>query len=122
MLKFRSLLTASLLAAAVSAEAQTPRAPVTQPPVTRAPATQAPPKPQPTQGTLPLCGGMYQIGPPAKLPPANAGTIVYQVAACFEKQGGYSVVDPQTYLYYMQVAPMVSDPAADKWVKYDDKT
>src|SRR5262249_18382957 len=52
----------------------------------------------------------------------NVDAVVYQVAACFEKQGGFSVVDPQTYLYYMEVARQVSDPAADKWVTYSDKT
>ena len=65
---------------------------------------------------------MYNIGPPAKLPPASVGAIVYYVVACFEKQGGYSVVDPQTYLYYMEAARQASDPAADKWVTYNDKT
>ena len=73
-------------------------------------------------GTMPLCGGMYQIGQPPKMPPSNSGPVIYQVAACFEKQGGYSVVDPQTYLYYMEVARRVSDPAADRWVAYDDRT
>jgi outer membrane protein insertion porin family len=109
MLKFRCFLTASLIAIAVSAHAQT-----SQPP-------QAPSKPQPTEGTLPLCGGMYQVGPPAKLPPANSGAVVYYVVACFEKQGGFSVVDPQTYLYYMEMAHQVSDPASDKWIAYNDK-
>ena len=47
--------------------------------------------------------------------------MVYYVAACFEKQGGFSVVDPQTYLYYMEMAHQVSDPTADKWVAYTDK-
>jgi outer membrane protein insertion porin family len=64
---------------------------------------------------------MYQVGPPAKLPPANSGAVVYYVVACFEKQGGFSVVDPQTYLYYMEMAHQVSDPASDKWIAYNDK-
>jgi len=132
MLKFLGsfLAVTAMTAGSALAQARPParppqgRPPAT-PPVQPLPAQTPPPKaaaPQPTAGTLPLCGGMYQIGPPAKLPPSNAGTVVYQVAACFEKQGGYSVVDPQTYLYYMEVARQVSDPAADKWVKYDDKT
>ena len=124
MLKFRCCLVASLIAMAASAAlAQAPQRPPAAPPTAPAPAAQTPakPAPQPT-GTLPLCGGMYQIGPPAKLPPADLKAVVYQVAACFEKQGGFSVVDPQTYLYYMEVARQVSDPAADKWVTYTDKT
>jgi outer membrane protein insertion porin family len=99
--------------------AQPPTAP---PPAAPPPAAQTPAPARTPSGTIPVCGGMYQIGPPPKLPPANVRTVVYQVAACFEKQGGYSVVDPQTYLYYMEVARQVSDPAADKWVTYDDKT
>jgi outer membrane protein insertion porin family len=71
---------------------------------------------------MPICGGMYQIGPPPKLPPANSGPVIYYVVACYEKQGGYSVVDPQTYLYYMELAHQVSDPAADKWVAWTDKS
>jgi outer membrane protein insertion porin family len=107
MLKFRCFLAASLLATAVPAHAQTP---------------QPPAKPQPTEGSLPLCGGMYQIPPPPKLPPANSGPVVYQVGPCFEKQGGYSVIDAQTYIYYMEMARQVSDPAADKWVAYNEKS
>src|SRR5436190_21521908 len=104
MLKFRCFLAASLLATAAPALAQAPQAPAKAP--------------QPPSGTLPLCGGMYQIGQPPKLPPASSGPVVYYVVSCFEKQGGFSVVDPQTYLYYMEIAHQVSDPAADKWVPY----
>jgi outer membrane protein insertion porin family len=119
MLTFRSFMAASLLATATPALAQT-----TPPPA--APAGQGRPaaaaaKPAPT-GTLPLCGGMYQIGAPAKLPPASSGPVIYQVGPCFEKQGGYSVIDPQTYVYYMEIAHQVSDPAADRWVPFTDKT
>jgi len=122
MLKFRCLLVASLVAAAAPALAQPPSpAPAAQAPsATPAPAQAA--KPTPTQGTMPLCGGMYQVGPPAKLPPANSGPVIYMVGTCFEKQGGFSVVDPQTYLYYMEVAHDIPDPAAGRWVPYTDKT
>src|SRR4029450_1850317 len=36
-------------------------------------------------------------------------------------QGGYSVVEPQTYLYYLQMTQHVSEPRNNKWVPYDDK-
>jgi outer membrane protein insertion porin family len=39
---------------------------------------------------------------------------------CFQKQGGASVVEPQTYLYYIQTKP--SRPSQDVWVTYDDTT
>jgi outer membrane protein insertion porin family len=127
MLKFRCVVAATLLASAVPVLAQT------QPPQpSAAPAGLAQPSAAPADSpakqvqngsaTLPLCGGMYQIGAPPKLPPANSGPVIYYVTVCFEKQGGYSVVDPQTYLYYMEAARSVSDPAADKWVAYTDKT
>jgi outer membrane protein insertion porin family len=127
MLKFRCLLAASLLAAAVSARAQgvpAPAAPATPPPAAPAASpSQEQPAATPAQGgTMPLCGGLYQIGPPAKLPPAGSAPVVYQVGPCFEKQGGYSVIDPNTYLYYMEVVHQVSNPAADKWVPYTQKT
>jgi outer membrane protein insertion porin family len=125
MLKFSCLLAASLMAMAAPALAQSPQpspaTPAAPTPPTAATAGQGAKNPQPS-GTMPVCGGMYQISPPAKLPPANSGPVIYQVGPCFEKQGGFSVVDPQTYLYYMEIAHQVSDPAADRWVAYNDKS
>jgi outer membrane protein insertion porin family len=57
---------------------------------------------------------------PAKLPPAGSSPVVYAILPCFEKQGGTSIVEPQTYLYYIQVQP--SQPSRDKWVTYDTST
>ncbi|PYR79514.1 MAG: outer membrane protein assembly factor BamA [Acidobacteria bacterium] len=65
-----------------------------------------------------FCG--YTIGPPAKLPPAGSGPVLYQYALCFERQGGTSVIDPQTYIYYIQLKP--SQPSQDRWVPYNDLT
>ena len=36
---------------------------------------------------------------------------------CFEKQGGASMIEPETYLYYLQVKP--SEPSRDRWIPYD---
>src|SRR6185436_9147858 len=100
MLKFRAFLFAvalaspSLAAPAFAAQAPQPSAP-------SAPAAQGAPSARPSGGVQPYCGGIYQIGPPANLPPAGSGPVVYQVGVCFEKQGGSSTVDPQTYLYYI---------------------
>src|ERR1043166_5600291 len=74
------------------------------------PAAQARPS-----GTLPLCGGIYQIGPPATPPPVGSGPVVYQVGLCFEKQGGYSVIESQTYVYYMESARAAFDPSLGRW-------
>ena len=65
-----------------------------------------------------VCG--MPIPAPAKLPPAGSGPIVYVLIPCFEKQGGASVVEAQTYLYYMNVRPSL--PSQDKWVPYDSST
>ncbi|MCL4811631.1 MAG: BamA/TamA family outer membrane protein [Vicinamibacteraceae bacterium] len=106
-------------------EAQTPAAPAppAAPPATAPvppPATgqertaglQAPPG-QPTQCGLP-------VPLPAKLPPAGSGPVVYTLAPCFERQGGASVIEPQTYLYYIKLRP--SRPSADVWVPYTEET
>jgi outer membrane protein insertion porin family len=99
-------------------------APVPEPPQPATPADQStaqqPTLPKPANGTLSLCNGMYQIGPPSKLPPTGSKPIVYQVGPCFAKQGGLSVIDANTYLYYIQVRPSI--PSQDRWIPYTDAT
>ncbi|HEX5473129.1 MAG TPA: BamA/TamA family outer membrane protein [Vicinamibacterales bacterium] len=119
-----------LLAVALSAGgaapvvAQAPAAPQTPPsavaPQTPSAPAQAPVPPLQPSGTMSICAGQYQIGPPAKLPPAGSGPIVYQYALCFAKQGGRSVIDPNTYLYYIQLKPSL--PSQDQWVPYNETT
>ena len=70
------------------------------------------PRPKPV-----LCG--QEVALPAKLPPAGSGPVVYALGPCFAVQGGSSVIDPQTYLYYIHLRP--SRPSADAWVPYDSK-
>jgi outer membrane protein insertion porin family len=145
MLKVRVLLLALAVAGSSAAWAQSP-APQPSPPPQNPPASasQGQPSPAPDNppaaspegqaplpavkeippakptGTLSLCNGLYQIGPPAKLPPAGSGPILYQYALCFAKQGGTSVIEPQTYLYYIGLRP--SAPSQDRWVPYNDAT
>jgi outer membrane protein insertion porin family len=93
-----------------------------------APAPVAPAAPAATQkpdtllpgGILSLCNGAYPIGPPASLPPAGSGPLVYQIVLCFPKQGNVSLVEPQTYLYYMQSTDLVSLPSQNVWKPYND--
>ena len=40
------------------------------------------------------------------------------IAPCFEAQGDPSVIEPQTYLYYIQLKP--SRPSQGVWIPYDD--
>jgi outer membrane protein insertion porin family len=129
MLKFRVYLLALALSAADAAHAGAQAVPPLPPPPQPSPSPAAQPpsaaqgRPQPPAvptGTLSLCNGMYQIGPPSKLPPTGSAPIVYQVGPCFAKQGGLSVIDANTYLYYIQLRPSV--PSQDRWVSYTDET
>lgn len=86
-----------------------------------APAQAAPPADQaPVAPNAPttVCG--LSIPAPAKLPPAGSAPVVYLIIPCFQKQGGSSVIDPQTYLYYIQVHG--SQPSLNHWVPYNDDT
>ena len=47
-----------------------------------------------------ICG---QQPAPLAQPPAGSAPVVYLIAPCFEAQGGTSLVDSQTYVYYMQL-------------------
>lgn len=67
-----------------------------------------------TRGTT-VCG--LPVPPPSKDPPEGSGPIVLAMLLCFEKQGGASMIEPETYLYYIQVKP--SEPSRDRWVPYD---
>jgi len=73
------------------------------------PVQQVPPAP------VLWCG--QQIPAPAKLPPAGSGPVVYLVGVCFPAQGGVSVIEPNTYLFYIQQKP--SMPSQDVWMPYD---
>ena len=74
------------------------------------PAATAPAAPATT-----ICG--VPVPPPANLPPAGSGPVIYQMAPCFQAQGNVSTVDPQTYLYYIQLRP--SQPSQNNWIPYD---
>jgi outer membrane protein insertion porin family len=64
-----------------------------------------------------VCG--LPIPEPARQPPTGSKPVVYLVVPCFEKQGGASVIDPATYLYYIQLHG--SRPSESVWVPYDEK-
>src|SRR5262245_46368854 len=57
----------------------------------------------PTTTNPTLCG--QPVPPPASQPPTNMGPVLWVYGLCFEKQGGVSVIDAQTYLYYIQTQP-----------------
>src|ERR1043165_4658962 len=99
MLNFRRIFAAAVLTAApIAASAQTPPA---------APAPQTPsPSATPARVQQTVCG--LPIPEPSRLPPANSSPVVFQVVPCFQKQGGFSVIDANTYLYYIEMTRNVS--------------
>jgi outer membrane protein insertion porin family len=99
------LLLFAALTAAARVHAQTPAPPAAAP---QAPATSG----------QTVCG--QPVPPPRSLPPAGGGPVVYQVVPCFEKQGGYPVVEANTYLYYIETKSRLSNSQTGKWVPYDE--
>jgi outer membrane protein insertion porin family len=76
-----------------------------------------PPAPPPAAGAT-ICG--QPVPPPANLPPAGSGPVLWVMAPCFEAQGNVSLVDIQTYLYYIQLKDKLSRPSQNYWVPYDE--
>jgi len=64
-----------------------------------------------------VCG--QQISPRAQ-PAPNSPPVVLFIAPCFEAQGNQSVIEPQTYLYYIQ--QKFSAPSQNQWVTYDESS
>jgi len=56
---------------------------------------------------------------PAKLPPAGSPPLLRLIQLEFPTQGGVSVIESQTYLYYVQSRPSRSSDGV--WVPYDEK-
>ena len=75
---------------------------------------------QPAAPVLPpasVCG--QQISPRAQPAPASPPVVLF-IAPCFEAQGNASVIEPQTYLYYIQ--QKFSAPSQNQWVLYDESS
>jgi outer membrane protein insertion porin family len=64
-----------------------------------------------------VCG--QQTAPRAQ-PPAGSGPVVLIIAPCFEAQGNVAIIEPQTYVYYIQLKASV--PSQGQWVPYDDSS
>jgi outer membrane protein insertion porin family len=78
-------------------------------------ASERPETSQPNQVTA--CG--VPVGEPRALPPEGSGPVVYLLAPCFAKQGGTSTVEPETYMYYIQLRPSL--PSQGVWIPWDEK-
>jgi outer membrane protein insertion porin family len=100
MLKRLAMVATTVSLCAVSAAAQSERPPA---------ASQPAPRPR-------ICD--TDVPPPVALPPDGSGPVVYLIAPCFEAQGGTSLVDYETYLYYIHLKP--SQPSQGVWPPDDD--
>ncbi len=78
-------------------------------------AAQAPAGGVPELPTVTVCGTQAR---PAAQPPAGSAPVVLFIAPCFEAQGNQSLIEPQTYLYYIQLKQ--SRPSEGVWLPYDD--
>ena len=65
-----------------------------------------------------VCG--LPIPVPAAVPPANSGPVIFQIVPCFEAQGNLPLVDPATYLYYIQLQS--SRPSQGIWVPWTEES
>ena len=68
----------------------------------------------PVLPTLTVCGVQTR---PAAQPPAGSPPVVLLIAPCFEAQGNQSVIESQTYLFYIQLKP--SRPSEGVWQPWD---
>src|SRR5438128_6777828 len=69
----------------------------------------------PAMPTVTICG---QPRAPLAQPPAGSPPVVLFIAPCFTAQGGTSVIDPQTYVYYIHLK--TSQPSQGIWIPYDE--
>ena len=103
---------AIVLAVPVAAQAPAPE------PSVATPSPQSPPGPSPQSPSPRL--RLPKAAQAPKLPPAGSPPLIRFIQISFPTQGDVSVVEPRTYLYYIQT--QVSRPSDGVWVPYDDKT
>ena len=113
-------------------ETSEPQAPAPDPPGAPAPGTPepGPATPAPAEpDTAPAPAGPAPQNPapapvgaqaPAVLPPEGSPPLVRFIQVTFPTQGDVSVIDPRTYLYYIQTP--VSRPSDGVWVPYNEET
>ena len=69
----------------------------------------------PAGSALSLCG--FPVKQPVTLPPPDSGPVVFQLAPCFERQGGKSQVSAEVYFRDIRLTP--SRPSTGLWIPYD---
>ena len=63
-----------------------------------------------------VCGST--VPPPVSQPPANSGPIVYLIVPCFEAQGNITLVDAETYVFYIRL--QTSRPSQGVWIPWNE--
>ena len=71
--------------------------------------------PAPALPAVTVCG---QQQTPRAQPPAGSAPVILYIAPCFEAQGNASLVDINTYVYYIQLK--ASRPSEGVWLPYTD--
>ncbi len=108
-----------------SAPQAQPPASIGQPPSASTPPQSQPPSLSPTTSQaviqLPATVCDLSVPAPSSPPPADSGPYVYALMPCFAAQGGASVIDPITYLHYIELKNYVSVPDDKKWVPFTDQ-
>lgn len=67
-----------------------------------------------------LAVSLIEPGQQPRLPPPDSPPLVRTIEIAFPSQGNTSLVDPATYLYYIQTRP--SRPSEGVWVPYDPQS
>ncbi|HLG54482.1 MAG TPA: BamA/TamA family outer membrane protein [Vicinamibacterales bacterium] len=111
-------------AQAVAPIAQVSPAPTAQAavaPIAQAPAAQAPAAPaaQATPAVIAKTACGSEVAAPAALPPAGSPPFIWILELCFDRQGGASTVESETYQYYIKL--QTSRPSQGVFVPYDDR-
>jgi outer membrane protein insertion porin family len=101
------LIAAGLLVPAYAAAQQPAPVPALPAPAPSAPVAQAPPAPVQQPAT-------------EVTPPAGSPTLLRAIEVRFSSQGNVSVIDPQTYVYYIQT--QTSRPSAGVWIPFTEAT
>jgi outer membrane protein insertion porin family len=106
-----------LVAGPAAAQAPATTAPAS---ISAAPAT-APAAAQGAQALAPIdktaCG--TPVTTPVALPPAGSPPFIWILQPCFNRQGGFSTVENETYMYYIKLRP--SQPSQGNFIPYDEK-
>src|SRR5688500_5331615 len=106
----RMLAFAALLAVLAPGLAAGQEPPLPAPPAAQPPAVPAVPQDAPAPViTKSVCGN--ELTTPAALPPDGSPPFVWILELCFDRQGGSSTVENETYLYYIKAQSLVSLPS-----------